>query len=84
MIFGKLRQTETTNVAINLALEKFDLRAGQIGNFTIRAAECSFKGAAIAVRAVCRIKILSQRWKEEERSKKKLIEAYQRVRGKAF
>lgn len=84
IIFGKLRQTETTNVAINLALEKFDLRAGQIGNFTIRATECSFKGAAIAVRAVCRIKILSQRWKEEERSKKKLIEAYQRVRGKAF
>ncbi|KAG0147066.1 hypothetical protein CROQUDRAFT_487474 [Cronartium quercuum f. sp. fusiforme G11] len=86
MLLTKLGQTEIRNEAIQLALDKFGLpsAAGQAGNFTIRSDERSFKGVAMAVRAVCKLKILSQKWKEEERAKQKLKDAYQKVRGKAF
>jgi len=99
LIMVKLRDTETRNEAIQLALANFGLPYSlssaaqgphddhtQPGNFTLHptTTDRSFKGIAIAVLAVCKLRILSKNWTQEVRVKEKLKEAYREARGKEF
>lgn len=96
VIMVRLRGTEVRNQAIQLALSNFGLPYSlppghrdhahdhdHSRSFTLHSTDTrSLKGIAIAVRAVCRLRILSKSWSKETRAKEKLKVAYQQVRGK--
>ncbi|MBW0483762.1 hypothetical protein O181_023477 [Austropuccinia psidii MF-1] len=85
LLLVKLNETEIRNQAIQVALENFGLPiSNQPGNYTIHVTNRSFKGIALAIRAICKLKILSKNWRNESKVKEKLKEAYRNVRGKEF
>ncbi|OAV99766.1 hypothetical protein PTTG_00469 [Puccinia triticina 1-1 BBBD Race 1] len=95
LIMLKLRETEIRNEAIQVALSNFGLPCSlssgsddnqHPGNFTLHpsSTDRSFKSVALAVRAICKLKILSKNWNKEVKVKEKLKEAYREVRGKDF
>ncbi|EFP77821.2 uncharacterized protein PGTG_03777 [Puccinia graminis f. sp. tritici CRL 75-36-700-3] len=95
LIMLKLRQTEIRNEAIQLALSNFGLPYSSSsgdddtqhpGNFTLHptSTDRTFKSVALAVRAICKLKMLSKNWNKEVKVKEKLKEAYREVRGKEF